>query len=422
MNKLIDFIESSKTPYHCIAETEKRLQAAGFTRLCEKEDRLNIKEQGAYYVVRNDASLIAFVLPQNTVKRFHIVAAHSDSPAWKIKENPALTVENAYVKLNVEKYGGMILSTWLDRVLGIAGRVIVKEKEKLVSKNIDLGPDVCVIPNVSIHLNNEINKGYEYNAQTDMLPLYSGDTGVSLTEDIAKQLNVNKEDILGSDLYLYHGQKGQLFGRNKEFILAPRLDDLMCVYGALEAFLQTAKEETPMDTVNLLAIFHNEEVGSCTMQGADSDFLSKVMKKIGKITGCDDVSDLYQDSFILSADNAHALHPNHPEKSDLTNRPVLNGGVVLKFHGNAKYMTDAYSAARVRELAKQAGITLQNYANRSDIAGGSTLGNILTSQVAVPGADIGLPQLAMHSSMETAGTKDLEDLMKLLTKFYAPLS
>ena len=332
-------------------------------------------------------------------------------------------MENAYVKLNVEKYGGMILSTWLDRLLGIAGRVVVKEKGKLVSKTVDLGPDMCVIPNVSIHLNKEINKGYEYNAQTDMMPLFSGTCKDSLEGCIAEKLGIDKDEILGSDLYLYNGQKGQLFGKNKEFILAPRLDDLMCVYGALDTLLQVKKEDVySTDTVNMLAIYHNEEVGSRTIQGADSDFLSKIIKKIGKSTGCDEISDLYQDSFILSADNAHALHPNHPEKSDLTNRPVLNGGVVLKFHGNAQYMTDAYSSAMVRDLAKQADVRLQNYANRSDIAGGSTLGNILISQVAIPGADIGLPQLAMHSAMETAGTKDLKDFIKLLGEFYAPLS
>jgi len=423
MNKLFDFIEKSKTAYHCIGEVEKQLQDAGFVRLYENVVWDEVKSQGAYYVIRNDASMIAFTMPKEKPVNFHIVAAHSDSPAWKIKESPELSVDGAYVKLNVEKYGGMILSTWLDRVLGIAGRVVVKENEKFVSKLVDLGPDMCVIPNVSVHFNREINKGYEYNAQTDMLPLYSADCKDKVAEKIAKEIGIAKEEILGSDLYLYQGQRGQVFGNNKEFVLAPRLDDLMCVYGGLQALLQIKKEKAyTTGQVNMLAIFHNEEVGSRTIQGADSDFLKHILQKIGATIGCNDVSDLYSDSFVLSADNAHGLHPNHPEKSDLTNKPVLNGGVVLKFHGNAQYMTDAYSAAVVRDLAKQAEVKLQDFANRSDIAGGSTLGNILVSQVSIPGADIGLAQLAMHSAMETAGAHDMTDLIKLLCRFYAPLS
>lgn len=412
---LLTFIENSPTAYQAVGESAKILEQNGYLPITERDlGNQQMKPGGKYFVIRNDSSLIAVSMPKEKVKGFHIVASHCDSPAFKIKENPDITVENNYRKLNVEKYGGMILSTWLDRPLGVAGRVIVKSGEKPKTRLLDLKRDYCVIPNLAIHFNREINKGYEYNPQIDMLPLFAGNPQKSLVDEVAKELGVEKEEILDYDLFLYNREKGRLFGCDNEFILSPRLDDLQCVYASLQAMIGVK----PKEYVAVCAIFDNEEVGSRTRQGADSDFLRNILQKVVRGYGADEeLTGILAESFLLSADNAHALHPNHPEKSDLTNKPYLNKGIVLKYNGDARYTTDAYSAAVVRELCKEAGIPLQTFANRSDIAGGSTLGNLLISQVSVPAADVGLAQLAMHSAMETAGAHDMEDMINMMTLF-----
>ncbi|MDD6202800.1 MAG: M18 family aminopeptidase [Lachnospiraceae bacterium] len=412
---LLTFIENSPTAYQAVGESAKILEQNGYLPITERDlGNQQMKPGGKYFVIRNDSSLIAVSMPKEKVKGFHIVASHCDSPAFKIKENPDITVENNYRKLNVEKYGGMILSTWLDRPLGVAGRVIVKSGEKPKTRLLDLKRDYCVIPNLAIHFNREINKGYEYNPQIDMLPLFAGNPQKSLVDEVAKELGVEKEEILDYDLFLYNREKGRLFGCDNEFILSPRLDDLQCVYASLQAMIGVK----PKEYVPVCAIFDNEEVGSRTRQGADSDFLRNILQKVVRGYGADEeLTGILAESFLLSADNAHALHPNHPEKSDLTNKPYLNKGIVLKYNGDARYTTDAYSAAVVRELCKEAGIPLQIFANRSDIAGGSTLGNLLVSQVSVPAADVGLAQLAMHSAMETAGAHDMEDMINMMTLF-----
>ena len=386
---------------------------------------------GRYYMTRNDSSLIAFRIPKGEVRRFQIGAAHSDSPSFKVKETPEMGVEGHYVRLNTEGYGGMIQSTWLDRPLSVAGRVIVETENGPRTRLVNLDRDLCVIPNVAIHFNREINKGYAYNPQVDLLPLFAGAAGeeqedgaekaVTLAGLCAQELGIEEEKILASDLFLYNREKGRRMGAKGEFIGSPRLDDLQCAFGVLEGFLQAGQNDAETGCCAVYALFDNEEIGSGTKQGADSTFLSDVLGCV-----CDALSisgakkrDILSESFLLSADNAHGVHPNHPEKSDPTNRPYLNGGIVLKFQGSQKYTTDAWSAAQVRSLCKKAGVPCQNFANRADIAGGSTLGNISSAHVSIPAADIGLAQLAMHSAFETAGALDTGYLIALCREYYA---
>ena len=392
----------------------QELETAGYGQLQENE-RWELAMGGKYYVTRNGSSLIAFQLPAGKTKGFHMVASHSDSPCFKLKESPEITVEDAYIKLNVERYGGMILSTWLDRPLSVAGRVVLAGGAGV--SNVAVDRDLLVIPNLAIHMNPDVNKGMEYNVQNDMLPLYAeGGGGKSFMELIAEEVGVLPEDILGSDLFLYNREEGRRFGAREEFICAPRLDDLACVYASLQAMLHGK----PESYANLLVLFDNEEVGSATKQGAASTFLQDTLMRIAeslKMTR-EDYSRLLADSFMISADNAHAVHPNHPEKADPTNRPYLNRGIVIKHHGSQKYTTDAVSAAVIKNLCRQAGVPWQNYANRSDIAGGSTLGNISAVQVPVSSADVGLAQLAMHSAYETAGAEDIGYMIRMMECFY----
>ncbi len=418
--QMLEFIQKSPTCFHAVSQLKKMLEAAGYREWKESED-WKAEAGGKYYVTRNDSSLIALHIPAaGTVKGFHIVASHSDSPAFKVKEAPEMAVEEQYVKLNTEKYGGMILSMWMDRGLSVAGRIVVKETDGLASRLVNIEKDLLVIPNVAIHMNREINKGVEYNPQVDMLPLFAGglqDGGKgALLELVAEAAGVKKEDILGHDLFLYVREGGRMIGLNDEFILSPRLDDLQCAYASMKAFV----ESDPYEYVNVCAVFDNEEVGSGTKQGADSTFLEDVLIRTGETFGVTPAKyrQLVSASFLISADNAHAVHPNHPEKADLTNRPYLNGGIVIKYHGSQKYTTDAYSAAKMKELCMRAGVPFQTFANRADAVGGSTLGNISTSHVSVSSVDIGLAQLAMHSAVETAGTKDTEYCIRALKEFY----
>lgn len=417
VEQLFEFIEKSVSCFHAVDTIQKQLEEAGFQKLNEAEE-WNIAAGGKYYVIRNGSSIAAITMPTEEVKGFHMAAAHSDSPTFKIKEKPEIAVEEQYIKLNTEKYGGMILSTWLDRPLSVAGRVIVRENGALVSKLVNIDKDLLMIPNVAIHMNRDMNKGVEYNPQVDMLPLYSGiEKKGSFQSEVAEAAGVEKEAILGSDLFLYVREKGRMIGAGKEFISAPRLDDLECAFGAVKAIADAGNSS---DYVNIAVIFDNEEVGSGTKQGADSTFLSDILVRMKEALGKNDTwfCRMIAGSFMISADNAHATHPNHPEKADPTNRPYLNGGIVIKYHGSQKYTTDGISAAVMKELCEKAGVPCQTYANRSDILGGSTLGNISTAHVSVDTVDIGLAQLAMHSAYETAGAKDVEYLVKALTTFF----
>lgn len=418
--EVLDFIEKSPSCFHAVANVKEMLQEQGFTEVKEAQKWELVPGEG-YYVTRNDSALIAFRLPEKPARGFHMTAAHSDSPTFKIKELPEMTVEEHYVKLNTEKYGGMILSTWLDRALSVAGRVVVREGRELVTKLVNVDKDLLVIPNVAIHMNREMNQGVAYNPQCDMLPLFAdcseGKKKNAFMKRIAKAAGVKVEDILSHDLFLYPREKGRVLGENGEFLLSPRLDDLQCVFAESRAFCESRPEEY----INVCAVFDNEEVGSGTKQGADSTFLEDTLYRIAEGLGLEkgDYLRMIAESFLISADNAHAVHPNHPEKADPTNRPYVNGGIVIKFHGSLKYATDAVSAAKLKDLCEEAHVPYQTYANRSDIAGGSTLGNISTAHVSVSSVDIGLPQLAMHSAVETAGAKDTFYAVEMMKKFFA---
>lgn len=430
IRELMNFLDKSLTCYHAVGEVEKELTEAGFTRLSE-ENIWVLENRGNYYVTRNDSSIIAFCVPSCDVEDilgFHLFAAHSDSPALKLKECPEMTKEGIYVSLNAEKYGGMILSTWLDRPLTIAGRVCVEENGEIVSYLVTLKENTCVIPSLAIHMNRDVNKGVELNPQTDMLPLLmmksEEEEMTSCIKDmIAEALNKEYQkafgavDILSFDLFAENAQKAVLAGANDTFIMSARYDDLSCVFAGMKAMLEAKSNQY----INVLAVFDNEEVGSLTRQGADSDFLRDTLESIGDGLGI--TSKRYRmwkaKSFLLSADNAHACHPNQGAKADPVNRPYLNRGIVLKYHGGQKYATDAYSAAVVKKLCKEQNIPCQIYTNRSDLVGGSTLGNLLMAQVSVSAADVGLPQLAMHSAYETGGTEDIGAMIKLAKALYS---
>lgn len=416
LQKLFNFIDESPTCFHATANLEKMLDKEGFVKLEEREC-WNIENKGKYYVNRNGSSVIAFVMPEKKPLGFHMAAAHSDSPCFKIKTAPEIVVDDSYLKLNIEKYGGMIMSTWLDRPLSIAGRLIIKKKNALEVRLVNLDKDAAIIPNLAIHMNKDMNKGIEYNPQTDMEPLIGeASSKKAYLNLLAKAADVSREDILDCDLFLYNRDKCRLIGIDDAFISAPRLDDLECVFAGMTALVNSE----PESFINVCAVFDNEEVGSRTKQGADSTFLQDVLIRICTKLGLGEEGYrcMLADSFLISADNAHALHPNHQEKADVTNKPILNGGIVIKYHGSQRYATDAYSAAVMKDICNRAGVPYQTYANRSDIAGGSTLGNILASQVSVNMVDIGLPQLAMHSAMETAGSKDVVYLLEALRVFY----
>lgn len=412
--QLLNFIEKCPSPYHRAETLSKILDENGFTRIYEQDNRA-LLPGGKYYVLRNYSSVIAFKIPKD-VKAFNIIAAHLDSPTFKIKENPQLK-QGPYISLNTERYGGMIYSTWLDRPLSVAGRIMVKDGNGVKQKLVNIDRDLLIIPNLAIHMDRTANDGKKMNPQTDLLPLYALESEtVDFYSQIAQAAGVEKDDILSDDLFLYNRQKGTVLGADNEFIASPKLDDLQCVFAALQGFL-SAKEEKSLP---VLAIFDNEEVGSETKQGARSTFLSDVLYRITKIVGGDrdDMTRFLSNSFMISADNAHAVHPNNISVADPTNRPAINGGIVIKYNANQRYTTDAVSSALFKMILDKAGVKYQTFHNRSDTLGGGTLGNISNTRVSVNTVDIGLPQLAMHSAYETAGVKDTEDFILASNTFY----
>ena len=412
--QLLNFIEKCPSPYHRAETLSKILDENGFTRIYEQDNRA-LLPGGKYYVLRNYSSVIAFKIPKD-VKAFNIIAAHLDSPTFKIKETPQLK-QGPYISLNTERYGGMIYSTWFDRPLSVAGRIMVKEGNGVKQKLVNIDRDLLIIPNLAIHMDRTANDGKKMNPQTDLLPLYALESEtVDFYSQIARAAGVEKDDILSDDLFLYNRQKGTVLGADNEFVASPKLDDLQCVFAALQGFL-SAKEEK---SVPVLAIFDNEEVGSETKQGARSTFLSDVLYRITKNVGGDrdDMTRFLSNSFMISADNAHAVHPNNISVADPTNRPSINGGIVIKYNANQRYTTDAVSSALFKMILEKAAVKYQTFHNRSDILGGGTLGNISNTRVAVNTVDIGLPQLAMHSAYETAGVKDTEDFILASNTFY----
>ena len=413
---LVEFLNGSYTAFHAVENIKNRLVAEGFTPLSEGE-RWNVQKGGKYFVTRNDTSVIAFKVPEKDYIGFNIVASHSDSPCFKIKENAEITQAGQYICLNTEKYGGMIMSTWFDRPLSVAGRIMVKTENGFESRLVNIDKDLLIIPNLAIHMDRTVNEGKAINPQNDMLPLF-GDLSRKdkFIEVVAESAGVKKEDIIAKDLYLYVRQPAGFVGLEEEFITGPKLDDLQCAYTSMEGFL--AAENS--DSVAVLAVFDNEEVGSGTKQGALSTMMYDTLTRLNRALGHDEEYYLcaLTNSFMISADNAHSLHPNYAAKADPTNRPVINKGVVIKHHANQQYTTYAVSCSVFKQLAESVGAAVQHFANRSDMVGGSTLGNLSNRHVSLNAVDIGLPQFAMHSCFETAGVNDTEDFAQICRKFY----
>jgi len=416
VEEFVEFLNQSHTSFNAIENVEKQLREYGFIKLKENAS-WKLENNRYYYVVRNQTSLIAFKVPEiSDVKSLNIVASHSDSPCFKIK--PVSEMNNdKYSKLNVEAYGSAILSTWFDKPLSIAGRVIYKNQDKLVSKLIDFDKDIAIIPNVAIHQNKDINNGYKYNIQNDLIPLVGlGKKEKFILNNICDELKIDESAVLSYDLYLYNREKARVWGTEDEFISSGRIDNLESVFVSLKAFLKSYSK----NSLNVLAIFDNEEVGSITKQGMASSFLSDVIDRVFAsfyYVGSD-VKAILANSMLVSADNAHAVHPNHPELYDNTNQSIMNGGVVIKTAASQSYVSDGVTFAITKTLCEHANVPYQIFANRSDNRGGSTQAAISTINLPIMAVDVGCAQLAMHSSYETAGSKDVDYMIDFMSEFY----
>ena len=417
--RLLEFIEKSPSVYHVIVNIAEELRGAGYVPLRERA-RWQLSPGGKYYVIRGGASVIAFRIPAGARwTGFRLAAAHSDSPCFKLKLRAELA-GNGYLRLNTEPYGGMLMSTWFDRPLSVAGRVLVEEDGKPVSRLVALDRDLFVIPSVAIHMNRGANDGVKLLANVDTLPLAGGETAAGcLRAMLAEAAGTAEERLIDGDLYLYCRGRGTVLGAKEELLLSPKLDDLECAWGCLRGFLDA--QDGDSGAVPVCCVFHNEEVGSATKQGAGSAFLRDTLRRICLAAGRgeEEFLSLLAGSFLVSADNAHAVHPNHPEYADAQNAPRLNGGVVIKYNANQRYATDGVSAAVFRSVCAGAGVPVQVFANRSDLPGGSTLGSIADTLLPVATVDIGLAQLAMHSAVETAGAEDLAHLVRAMTAYFS---
>lgn len=413
---LLAFLQASPTCFHAVDHFRTILNEHDYIELNEG-DAWNLEEGKGYFTVRNESSIIAFRIPKKDFNGFMITSSHSDSPCFKVKENPEI-IKDGYVKLNTERYGGMLLNPWFDRPLSVAGRIIVKEGNQYVTRLVNIDRDYLIIPSVAPHLNRNANNGFVNNAQVDMLPVLGEEEDKGLfMKQIAEVANVSLDDILSTDLFVYPRDKGSIWGASNNYISSPRLDDLQCGFASLQGFLKATKS----NSVPVFVSFDNEEVGSGTKQGADSTFLKDVLARINDSCGRthEQLLTAIASSFMVSADNAHAIHPNHGEMHDPVNHPMMNKGVVVKYNANQKYTTDAVSAAIFKDICAMANVPTQTFVNRSDAPGGSTLGNISNAHVSLNCVDIGLAQLAMHSTFETAGAKDTEYLVSALEKFYS---
>lgn len=419
------FLDASPTPYHAVAETSRRLRDAGFSGLAEG-DAWTLEPGGRYYVVRNQSAIVAFAVGEGDVSEcgFRVVGAHTDSPSFKIKPGSCLVTGDGYVAVNTEGYGGSILSSWLDRPLGVAGRVVTRRAGKLRPEStlIDCRRPLLVIPNLAIHFNRDVNSGYAFNKQVDMLPLAGlarggGCGGEYVAGLIAETARVSADDILDYELFLYDFAPALLVGAEEEFISSGSLDNLAMVHAGLTGLLAaTAPRATPV-----LACFDNEEVGSRTAPGADSDFLSSVLRRICLSRGAtaDGCFAALANSFAVSADMAHAVHPNHPGSHDPVNRPVLGGGPVIKYSAAQRYATNAVTAGMFIEVCRAAGVPWQRFVNRSDMPGGSTIGPSLSSLTSIPTVDVGTAILAMHSIRELGSVDDVWFAAKAFREFFA---
>ena len=405
---LMAYLDGAHSVYHAVDGLVRELEQVGYSRLSESSP-WELVPGGKYYLTRGGSALIAFRIPEGKLTGFLMSASHTDRPTFKVKENGELV--GTYTRLAVERYGGMLMAPWLDRPLSIAGRVLVETEGGIESRLVDIDRDLLLIPNLAIHMNRKANDGYIWNPAVDMLPLLGSKESAGKLQSLLEEAAGGK--IWGQDLYLYVRQKASVWGVEEEYLSSAALDDLECAWGCTQGFLKAQ----PSEAIPVLCVFDSEEVGSGSVQGAASDLLESVL---GRICACLelDLCRLLSQSFMVSADNAHAVHPNHPEFADAANAPVPGGGVVLKFNAAQKYTTDGVSAALFRSICDRAGVPVQRYYNRADLPGGSTLGHISLAHVSVPTADIGLAQLAMHSCYETAAVKDALYLEEAMACYY----
>ena len=429
IKRLLSFLDASPVNFLAVKNLTEELQQHGYRRIDTTEALGTVKAGDKFFVTKNDSSIYAFQIGRKPLAEtgFHMICAHCDSPTFRIKPHAEIDCEGGIVKLNTEVYGGPIMSTWFDRPLTLAGRVIVKSKDVMTPTTLLLHVKrpLLQISNLAIHFNRQVNDGVKLSRQKDVLPilgiindeLEKGNLLMNIIlEELNKQQTVAREDILDFDLYLADATPACTFGAHTELISSGRLDDLSMCFAGLEALLASQ----PTDTTQVLAIFDNEETGSQTKQGAGSPFLSYMLKRIALAqSGTEEAYyQAVERAFMISADNAHAWHPNYSEKYDPTNHPMLGGGPVIKFNAAQKYASDAYSASVFAGLCKKAGVPCQRFVNHSDVAGGSTLGNILASSIPLRGVDMGNAILAMHSCRETGSTADHEFCVKVFTQFY----
>lgn len=421
---LVDFLYKSPTAYHSVKTIKERLDLNGFSEVKESE-KWNLQKEGKYYVIKNDSALIAFIIGNGDVEEdgFKLIGAHTDSPGFRVKANPEMVSEGKYLKLNTEVYGGPILYTWFDRPLGLAGKVTLKGQSSLKPevKLVNINKPLLIIPSVAIHMNRTVNEGFNINKQKDTLPLLSlindkFEKDGFLVNVLADELKVDANEILGFDLGLYEVEKGALIGLNEEFISAGRLDDMWMVYTGIQALIDSKVNKS----TKVMVCMDNEEIGSLTAQGANSALLLNILERITLSLGKDreGMHRALANSIMISADLAHAVHPNAEEKHDPTNRPVLGEGPVLKTAASGSYSTDSYNAAIFEGLCKKAEVPYQKFFNRSDVRGGTTIGPITSSLLTIPVMDMGAPLLSMHSIRELASVKDNSYTIKLFTEFY----
>jgi len=408
ISELIDFLNSSPSGYHAVANLCAMLEGSSYVRL-QEQDAWDIVPGGKYYVVRGGTAVMAFRIPEAVTGGFLMSASHSDRPTFKIKENAELS--GAYTRLAVERYGGMLIAPWLDRPLSVAGRVLVETENGIQNKLLNIDRDLLMMPNVAIHMNRQANDGYKWNPAVDTIPLLGGKDAKGKWQSLLEEEAGGK--ILGHDLYLYIRDRAKVWGVDNEYLSAQALDDLECAWGCTRGFLDAQDN----GCINVLCVFDSEEVGSSSVQGAGSTLLSDVLQRLCASLKLD-LKRMIARSFMVSADNGHALHPNHPEYADPNNAPLPGGGVVLKYNATLRYCTDGLSAAIFRKVCEKAEVPVQTYCNRADMMGGSTLGNISQGHVSVPTVDIGLAQLAMHSCYETGAVSDAEYLAKAMAAYY----
>ena len=416
IDDIFEFLQEGVTPYHAAATAAAWLDAAGFTRL-EEADYWNLEPGKGYYLVRGGSAVVAWRIPDHAIGGWRIPASHSDAPGWKIKSDAVSN--DGCRRLSVEGYGGMNMATWLDRPLTVAGRVLLRTEDGVETRLVHLDRDLLVIPSLAIHMQRQVNKGHEYNPQIDMQPLWGPEAGRTLTDLVCEELGVRPEEILDQDLQLVTRQAPTVIGPDGEYFMAPRIDDLECAATTLLGFIDAAAD-TDSACAPVWAMLDNEEVGSSSRQGAESSFLRDVLDRILEAIPHSAQMEhrALANSFMLSADNGHATHPNFAAKSDPAAPVRLGGGVVLKYNASQKYTTNALSGGIFRAICEKAGVKVQVFTNRADEPGGSTLGNLQSHTLPIPMADIGLAQLAMHSAVETAAVSDANAMVQAVAAFY----